>query len=285
MEDLNDNHQVSNDSIEKLNEDVPLNLDFDIDFDQFNELWGDDQDSDTTSSSTNQQSSSDDTKCNSQNSEIISTRETIYSPLTSHQTSRWSSLLNLASQISRSINSADETLLSQVIQDNFLVNCNMKVPALSIDLQGCQAIFNYFISVTRGIPDLLTHCHKLQIKGNVINVPVTAYGTRIDINEPDETWDNLQYGQSETDGLNESRREYKLLRKTGRPVNIKSVSCWHFILNKEMTYVETYVSTLKSVIVSESSITNLMPTSNLLSEAPIQRTSVKRKNRKLRRNT
>jgi hypothetical protein len=156
-------------------------------------------------------------------------------------------LLRVPKAITYCINSGDNEGLVGIIEEAFLPNCIIKTPALSKELVGRNHIIEFFLAISRSIPDFFTLVEDPFLNLRVISTLSKSFGTRINSDRSEYLFNHLKHGRDDSNNYLEARKKARELIKEGQPIRFCSKSYVHLILNKEMTHVEKFVVARKSL--------------------------------------
>ena len=155
---------------------------------------------------------------------------------------------NMPANLINSFNARDMNALRVIIEDAFLVDCQLRTSAAPNEVTGRDKVYQFFESYLQGCPDVtMTYASPMQFNVRVISFIYSETGTRSDFNVADELFDYFKHGTDRSSSILIQKYKYYYLRNSNMNVPFTTTSYVNFILNKEMTHVEKYIHTCKEV--------------------------------------
>ena len=183
------------------------------------------------------------------------TSEALLHPITTIQyTDRLSFLMALPKQICTLMNSGSDDELTHLVMDTFLPNAILKTPSLQHEIVGIGSIHEYFNAIIRTVPDLIMISSKPVLNFRVITVTCTCLGTSVRPDAFDYMYDCTKHAKDDSLSYRMTKDSIKHMISQNKHICFSSKSYLHFILNKEMTHVEKFVTVKKSLSVVESTV-------------------------------
>ena len=183
------------------------------------------------------------------------TSEALLHPITTIQyTDRLSFLMALPKQICTLMNSGSDAELTHLVTDTFLPNAILKTPSLQHEIVGIGSIHEYFNAIIRTVPDLIMISSKPVLNFRVVTVTCTCLGTSVRPDAFDYMYDCTKHAKDDSLSYRMTKDSIKYMISQNKHICFSSKSYLHFILNKEMTHVEKFVTVKKSLSVVESTV-------------------------------
>lgn len=159
------------------------------------------------------------------------------------------SLINFPADLSRYLNSGDETKMRELIFDKCCEDCKFKTAAMPKEAVGREVIVECFLALTRSMPDYIMQFRTPTTHKRVIMASFESSGTRVVHDAAEHLFDHLQYGRDDNVSFVRAQQLVRVIEASGKRACFRGKSVMHLIVNNDMTHIEKIIIIRKSIVV------------------------------------